>query len=184
MLLETPRLLIREFTFEDLQAVHRYASHPEVVAHMVWGPNTLEETEAFLRMTKESALKQPRVDYEIGLELKETGQLIGGCGFHLTEPKQAELGYVLHPDFWRQGFATEAAGALVKLGFEELGLHRIYATCRPANIGSAKVMEAVGMTFEGRLKEHMWHKGGWHDSLQYSILEQDYAEQVRRSAAT
>ncbi|GIP37964.1 N-acetyltransferase [Paenibacillus sp. J31TS4] len=184
MKLETERLILREFALEDVAAVHSYAGNPLVAAHMIWGPNTEQETFAFVCRTIEMREREPRVDYELALERKEDGVVIGGCGFHLSEPRQAEIGYCLHPAYWRQGYASEAAAALLAYGFGEHGLHRIFATCRPANIGSAKVMEAVGMTYEGRLKEHMWHKGAWHDSLLYAILEQDYRPRSRPGDAT
>jgi integrase/recombinase XerD len=71
---------------------------------------------------------------------------------------------------------AEAAKAMLWFGFRRLGLHRIYATCRPENIGSAKVMQKIGMKYEGHLRGHMRHKGQWHDSFQYSILEDEYEE--------
>lgn len=175
MQIETSRLCIREFREEDLDAVHQYASSAEVAKYMIWGPNTLEETQAFIRRVIEMQEQQPRLDYEFAVVLKDSSELIGGCGLHISDPLQGEIGYCFNPKFWRQGYASEAAAAMVKHGFEELGLHRIYATCRPDNKGSAKVMEHVGMKYEGHLREHMRHKGSWHDSYQYSILEHEYA---------
>lgn len=69
--------------------------------------------------------------------------------------------------------ATEAARLLIDFGFKELHLHRIYATCDPRNIASYKVMEKLGLTFEGRMRENLLIKDGWRDSLLYSILETD-----------
>lgn len=92
---------------------------------------------------------------------------------HLN-PKQGEIGYCFAQEHWGNGYASEAASALLRFGFRELGLHRIYATCRPGNIGSAAVMRKIGMTYEGHLRGHMFHKGGWHDSYQYSILAHEY----------
>lgn len=63
---------------------------------------------------------------------------------------------------------------MLEFGFRKLGLYRIYATCRPENIGSANVMQKVGMKYERHLRGHMKHKGEWHNSFQYSILEHEY----------
>ncbi|HZG75409.1 MAG TPA: GNAT family protein, partial [Paenibacillus sp.] len=82
--------------------------------------------------------------------------------------------YCLNPDYWRRGYASEAAREMLRFGFADLGLHRIYATCRPANVGSASVMKRIGMTYEGRLREHLFAKGTWHDSYQYSILSKEW----------
>jgi ribosomal-protein-alanine N-acetyltransferase len=174
MKLITKRLLIRDFTPDDADAVHLYASNPLVATHMIWGPNTKEETAGFIDRAIEMQQQQPRTDFEFAVVIQETDTLIGGCGIHVLEPKQAEIGYCFNPQYWRQGYAAEASAALLAFGFRELGVHRIYATCRPRNIGSAKVMQKIGMTYEGHLREHMWHKGKWHDSFQYSILELEF----------
>jgi len=174
MILETRQLLIRDFTIEDVEDVHVYASNPVVAEHMIWGPNAEEDTRRFVASAIEAAEERPRHKYEFAVIHKAGERLIGGCGIHLAAPLQGEIGYCFHPGFWGQGLATEAAHALLRFGFRELGLHRIYATCRPANIGSARVMQKAGMTYEGHLREHMRHKGKWHDSYQYSILESEY----------
>jgi RimJ/RimL family protein N-acetyltransferase len=173
MFLETNRLIIREYTLEDMEAVHVYASDPLVAVYTIWGPNTREDTAEFLNRVQEFQLQEPRVDYELAVTLKDSGALIGGVGIHITEPRQAEMGYCLNPQYWRLGYATEAASAMVQFGFRQLGIHRIYATCRPDNIGSASVMKKIGMTYEGHLREHRFFKGKWHDSFQYSILERE-----------
>ncbi len=74
------------------------------------------------------------------------------------------------------GFATEVSQMLIRIGFEELNLHRIFATCDPRNIGSKKVLEKNKMTKEGRIRESLLLKDGWRDSLLYSILEQEWKE--------
>ncbi|MHA7965353.1 GNAT family N-acetyltransferase [Paenibacillus sp. CAU 1782] len=174
MRLETKRLLIREFVPEDAGAVHQYSSDERVTQHMIWGPNTEEETYGFIHRTIVMQGEIPRTGYEFAVELKEGGGLIGGCGIHLSGHRQGEIGYCYNALHWRQGYASEAAFALLEFGFDNLGLHRIYATCRPENIGSAKVMQHIGMSYEGHLRGHMWHKGSFHDSYQYSILEPEY----------
>lgn len=174
MILESNRLIIREFAPEDVAAVHQYASNPVVTKHMIWGPNTEDETRAYINHTIEMQGQQSRVDYEFAVVLKDSHELIGGCGIHIFEPSQGEIGYCFNPLYWRQGYASEAAAALLQFGFGELGLHRIYAKCRPENKESANVMKRIGMKYEGHLRGHMYHKGTWHDSHQYSILGFEY----------
>ncbi|SDW15235.1 GNAT family N-acetyltransferase [Paenibacillus sp. CF384] len=173
-MMETNRLIIREFKASDLEAVHAYASDPLVCTHTIWGPNTIEDTQNYLQSVIDMQNQQPRLDYEFAVVLKESGELIGGCGLHIGNPLQAELGYCFNRAFWGKGYATEAAAALLQLGFREHGLHRMYATCRPDNLGSATVLQRIGMKFEGHLREHMRHKGKWYDSYQYSILEDEF----------
>jgi ribosomal-protein-alanine N-acetyltransferase len=172
MHMTTKRLLIRDFMPEDWSAVHSYASDPDVAKYMIWGPNNEEETKGFINSAIEMKQQEPRVDFECAVILQETDQLIGGCGLR-KERMIGEIGYCFNPLYWRMGYASEAASALIDYGFKELGIHRIFATCRPDNIGSANVMKKVGMQYEGHLREHMWHKNKWHDSYLYSILEHD-----------
>ena len=175
MTMETKRLVIRDFREEDWQAVHTYASSPLVATHMIWGPNSEEETKTFIKGVIHMQEQAPRVDYEFALILKDTDALIGGVGLHASG-QIGEIGYCLNPDYWRQGYASEAAAEMLRFGFRALGLHRIYATCRPENIGSASVMKKLSMTYEGHLREHMFHKGKWHDSHQYAILAHEFIE--------
>ncbi|MFF2089235.1 GNAT family N-acetyltransferase [Paenibacillus sp. NPDC058174] len=178
MLIETDRLLLREFIPSDLDAVHKYASNPVVVKHMLWGPNTVDDSQSYLNMVIGMQEQTPRQGFELAVILKESEQLIGGSGIHICSPAIGELGYCFHELHWGHGYASEAARALLSFGFGELNLHRIFATCRPDNIGSAKVMQKIGMRYEGHLREHMWHNkdNRWVDSHQYSILEQDYKQ--------
>ncbi|CAH1059687.1 hypothetical protein PAECIP111894_05899 [Paenibacillus pseudetheri] len=90
--------------------------------------------------------------------------------------RSGEIGYTVHPDVWGQGVATAAAGLMLNFGFEELHLHRIYATCDPRNSGSSKVLTKIGMTYEGRLRDALLIKDGWRDSLMFSMLEHEWCK--------
>jgi len=174
--LETDRLTLREFKERDWQAVHAYASDPEVVRHVEWGPNTEEDTRAFIQRALAQQQEQPRSNYGFAVVLKKQDLLIGACGIRISNPDQREgwIGYVFNRRFWGQGYATEAARALVAFGFDQLDLHRIFATCDPANVASARVLEKTGMRCEGHLREHKWQKGRWRDSLLYAILDHEW----------
>ena len=171
--LPTERLVLREFTKGDWQAVHEYASDPEVVCYMDWGPNTEKETRDFIRRAMASYREKPRYGYQFAVILKEEDRLIGACGLHVSNPdhREAWIGYCFNRHYWGKGYATEAARRLVTFGFDELKLHRIFATCDPQNKGSVRVLEKAGMRREGRLREHKWVKGRWRDSFLYAILD-------------
>ena len=175
-ILQTERLVLRPFRESDYEDVHAYASDPEVTRYTSFGPNSPEETMDFLRRTAESRLQDPRTDYGFAIALRESGRVIGGTGLHHLEhePRIAELGYVLHRDFWGQGYAAEAARAVIDFGFNHLGLHRIYARYHPENRASARVMEKLGMKFEGVLRESTFIKGAWWDFGQYAILSHEW----------
>src|SRR5579885_1198035 len=136
--LESERLLLRDWKNSDWQAAFEYASDPEVSKYMNWGPNTERETKAFITSAIMSISEKPRLTYELAVVLKEEGKIIGGTGMRLKpEESKAMIGYVFNRSYWGKGLATEAAQRLVRFGFEELNLHRIFATCDAENLGSA-----------------------------------------------
>jgi ribosomal-protein-alanine N-acetyltransferase len=166
----TERLLLREFVRSDWRAVHQYASDPEVVRYLTWGPNTEKETRAFIRSILRARRRGGRAGYDLAVVLRSEDRLIGGCAIHPA----TWIGYVFNRACWGRGYATEAARALLALGFDGLGLHRVTATCDPQNLASARVLEKSGMQLEGRLREHVWQRDRWRDSLLYAILEDDW----------
>jgi [ribosomal protein S5]-alanine N-acetyltransferase len=171
--IETKRLILREFKNEDFYCVHKYASDPDVITYLPWGPNSEVDTKIYLDKVISYQLKNPRNDYDIAVELKESSLIIGACGIHISNSATREgwIGYCFNKEYWRNGYAIEAAKAIVEFGFKNLNLHRIYATCDPNNIGSYKVLEKIGMKREGHLREHKLQRGKWRDSFLYSILE-------------
>lgn len=154
--LTTECLILREFKEKDWQAVHEYASDPEVVRYLTWGPNKGEDTRAFVRRAIVRQQEQPRQNYELAVMLKEEDQLIGGCGINVSDRhhKEAWIYYFLNRSYWGRGYATEAANALLEFSFSKLKLHRIFATCNPENSTSISVLDKVGMQREGCLRQH------------------------------
>ncbi len=174
--ISTERLVLRDFRPEDVAAVHAYGSDPEVVRYMPFGPNTEAESQAFLARKLQDQLANPRTGFGLAITLAASGELIGSCALRVTAPErqEAEIGYVLRRDVWGQGYATEAARALVALGFAHLGMHRIQAYCRVENAASARVLEKAGMRREGLLREHVMMHGRWDDSYLYAVVEGDW----------
>ena len=177
------RLLLRDFRPDDWRAVHRYAQLPEVCRFVPWGPNTEQDSGDYVALSVELATATPRLAFNLAIE--HGGQLIGGCNLHIVSqaPRQARIGYVLHPEYWRQGLATEAAGLLLALGFRELRLHRIEATCDPRNVASARVLQKAGMTLEGARRHDVLVRGQWRDSLLFAILEHEWPPTATSTSA-
>ena len=173
-LIQADRVLLRDSEQADWQAVHSYASDPEVVRYMDWGPNTEDETKSFVKRSITSQQEEPRRDFELAVVLE--GRLIGGCGIYISDPRNREgwIGYCLNRGFWGRGIGTETARAIVAFGFDRLGLHRIFATCDPENVASARVLEKTGMHREGLLRERKWTKGRWLDCVLYAILDHEW----------
>ena len=174
MQLETERLLIRDFNQTDLNAIHEYSSDPEVVRYMPFGPNTPEQSKAFLDRAISRQTNEPRIDYELAVTLKDTGAIVGHCRINKVSDIAAHIGYIYHKKHWGKGYATETARALVAYGFTQLGVHRVYATCDPENIASRRVLEKAGMILEGRLREDMMIHGRYRDSLMLGILRHEW----------
>ncbi|WP_256444527.1 GNAT family N-acetyltransferase [Terribacillus sp. DMT04] len=104
--------------------------------------------------------------------------MIGSAQLQIISQQNQEgmISYIIHPDYWNKGFATETAQAVLSIGFHKFGLHRISATCAPSNLASAAVLNKIGMSKEGHLREHIQMESGWRDSFLYSILENEHAQ--------
>ncbi len=174
--LHTGRLTLRELEDGDWEAVHHYASDYEVVRFMPWGPNTEDDTKAFIARAMAHRAEQPRTAYELAVVRNADGRLIGGCGLRITDAGElrGSIGYCFSREVWGRGYATEVARALLGFGFEALGLHRIGAACDADNLASARVLEKAGMLREGRLREHQRLRGRWRDSFLYGLLDREW----------
>jgi len=177
---QTDRLILRDFVASDCEAVHAYASDPQVTQFMFWGPGEEQESrayvDAYMARMLASQTARPRTLFELAAVRRADGRLIGSCEVGVVEEHVAAIGYVFDQDAWGQGYATEAARAMVAAGFEQLAVHRIVATCDPRNAASAHVLEKAGLRREGLLREHTRAKGRWWDSYLYAMLEQEYRE--------
>ncbi len=175
--LETERLILRKFTEDDFAAVHSYASCAENIIYMVWGPNSEEQTRNFINISIALAEKIPCKNYQYAAVSKESNMLIGACNLALSG-NEAEIGWILHRDYWKRGYGTEMGKALLDLGFRELNLHRITAHCDAENYGSYRVMEKIGMRREGLFLEgrpaHKLSDKKYGDELSYAVLKSEW----------
>jgi ribosomal-protein-alanine N-acetyltransferase len=179
MILTTERLILREFSASDWPAVLAYQSNPLYLRYYEWTSRTPGEVREFVEMVLAQQREAPRCKFQLAVVLKATGQLIGNCGIRMrsADAHQADIGYELDPQHWGQGYATEAARAIVHFGFTRLRLHRISSWCIADNVGSARVLEKLGMRQEGRLRENEYFKGRWWDTLLYAILDHEWQTQ-------
>jgi RimJ/RimL family protein N-acetyltransferase len=173
----TPRLALRPFTPDDLDALYDFHRLAEVTRYLYHEPRSRAEVSVLLegKMTA-SVLTADGKALCLAADLAATGQLVGDCTlFWLSRAhQQGEIGFIFHPAFQGRGLATEAATALLRLGFEGLGLHRIIGRCDGRNRGSARVMEHNGMRREAHLVENEFVKGEWTDELIYAILRREW----------
>lgn len=173
--LETSRLTLRRMTRQDSRDMYDYASRPEVTEYLLWQPH---ESEAYTRRYLNYLQSRYRAGdfYDWAVVLREGERMVGTCGFTRFnyEGNSAEIGYVLHPDVWGRGVAPEAARAVMRFGFCELRLHRIEARYILGNDRSRRVMEKLGMQFEGVARESMFVKGKYVSVGTCAILEEEY----------
>lgn len=176
--LYTDRLYLRALLVSDAADMFDYAKDPEVSRYLTWSahPN-VNFTKKYLTFVGQQYRTGDFFDWAI--VDRASGRMIGTCGFTCFhyESNSAEIGYVLHPDFRGRGLATEAARAVLTFGFEELNLHRIEARYMQENTASRKLMERVGMTFEGFAREAALIKGEYRTLGYCAILRREFAEE-------
>jgi RimJ/RimL family protein N-acetyltransferase len=173
----TRRLLLRPLTVADVDALLAYRSRPDVCRYVPFEPMTREVIDQRLASQWASTeLTDEGQALTLGVEIARTGRLIGDVVlfWHSREHGGGEIGYVLHPDFGGHGYATEAAHALLRLGFDELGLHRIIARVDERNEPSAKLLRRLGMRQEARLVHNELFKGGWSTELDFAMLADEW----------
>jgi RimJ/RimL family protein N-acetyltransferase len=174
----TDRLSLRPLREADVAALLSYHSSPEVhrflpmepmdgdgvlhrLRHGVWSGSTLEEEGGILYLA---------------VELISSGELIGDMMLRWVSAKDkcGEIGYVVNPAHGGNGYATEAAHAILHLAFNELGLHRMIARIDPRNTASLRLAERLGMRREAHLVQNHWHRDGWADEVDFALLKHEW----------
>lgn len=180
--LRTERLLIRPFTLDDLDAMTDLYSRPDVVRYLyqdVWDRETARQK--LVERQDWTRLDDQHSNLLLAVEHPGTGALLGDVllEWRSRDHAQGEVGYVLHPDHAGHGFATEAAREMLRLGFDELGLHRIVGRADARNAGSVRVLERLGMRREALLRENEFVKGEWCDEAVLAMLRREWDAQDR-----
>lgn len=184
--IKTTRLQLRPFQASDLTALHAYYGEPAVVRYLYTGVQNREEAQATLRQrmaesswqTEGTRLTLAVIRNAVGSTAPEA--LIGEVTLihRSVAYQQAELGYVFHPAYGGQGYATEAVMVLLALGFGELNLHRIFARCDARNEPSYRLMERVGMRREAHFRHNEFFKGEWGDEFVYALLQEEWQARI------
>ncbi len=175
--IETQRLRLRPLEPRDGDALHAMESREDVTRWLYFEPRTPAESEdALQRRITRTRLEREGDSLELGIEHAGTGELLGTVilMYRSEEHRQGEVGYVVHPAHQGHGYAGEAAREVLRLGFEQLGLHRIVGRCEPRNEASARLLERLGMRREAHLVENEWVKGEWQSELVYAMLDREW----------
>lgn len=172
MELTTERLTLRPFREDDVQALYAYSKDEAVGRNAGWKPHeSLQESDDILHLV---FLNQPSV---WAVERRSDGRLMGSAGLITDSARQygsaRSLGYALGVDYWGQGYMTEAVRAVIRFGFEQMGLDLISATCYPDNAGSRRVLEKCGFQYEGTLhRAELLYNGEIKDHLHFYLAHE------------
>jgi len=178
----TNRLILREFQEEDWRDIHEYSCDARLTYYLNWGPNTDEQTKAFVKRAIRHQSEIPRTHFELAIVNSEANRIVGNCRLVsiVHRDRSSELHCIVRREDWGKGFGSEAISTLLAIGFEDFKLHRIFSVVDPEDAVSARVLEKCGFQREGHLREHLWVKGQWRDSLLYAILDYEWAQQTGR----
>lgn len=174
--IETERLVLRCMKVSDAADMYEYACLDKVTEYLLWAPHdSIDFTKNYLKQV-ETAYKRGDF-YDFGVVLKSNGKFIGTCGFANLDNAnfKGEVGYVLNPEYWGKSIACEALEAVLRLGFDRMGLNRIEARYMIGNERSRRVMEKCGMSFEGVARQSMFVKNNFCDIGVCAILSKDYS---------
>lgn len=183
--METPRLWLRALRADDSDDVYAYAANPRVAGGTAWDPHAN-------RGVSQTVVAEILRHYAGGayfcwaIEEKRSRRVIGTCGFddHWDlRDQRARLAYVLAQDYWGRGFMVEAARRVLLFGFEQLGLHRVTARCLADNRQSERVLQKLGMTYEGMLWDHVRIKGRFRTVKCYGTLSHEFLAKGSRDSA-
>ncbi|MGH7476655.1 MAG: GNAT family N-acetyltransferase [Longimicrobiales bacterium] len=173
--LETPRLRLRPLADAEVDALQRLADDLDIARNTLRVPHPYRREDAEQFFTQQAGAWARGDAAAFAITYRGAGGLIGLCGLHLAhEHGRAELGYWIGREFWGHGYATEAAAAVVRYGFETLRLNRIHAGHYPHNPASGRVLEKIGMRHEGRLRQHVRRFGRTLDMELYGVLRQEF----------
>jgi len=174
--LETDRLILREMTSDDVGFYFRHFNNDKIVEGCCFpGPKTLEAAKEELERYCIKPFKENR-GIRWGIVRKGGNELIGTCGYYdwIKTACRAEIGYDLDPAYWGQGIMTEALRAMLKYGFEKMGLNRIQAIIDSKNTRSLKLVHRLGFKKEGVFRERSYFNGHFLDDVCFSFLKKEW----------
>jgi RimJ/RimL family protein N-acetyltransferase len=178
--LETERLVLRPFRADDFAALHAMYSDEDVVRWLYHEVRDEEEARKSLeRKMAGTGFTEEDQWLSCAITLRGSGAVVGDLSLHWVsdEHRCGEVGFVLAPTHQGQGYATEAAAALLPFCFETMSFHRVIGRAEARNAGSARVLEKLGMRREAHLVENEWVKGEWQSELVYALLDREWQQQ-------
>lgn len=174
--LHTPRLLLRTYNVEDIPDLIPLIGAREIAATTLRIPHPYTQADAEDQVRRSQGSEDA---VRLGVWIEASSSLIGGMGLRLEpDHHRGELGYWIGVPYWGNGYATEAAQAMLRYGFEEMKLNRIYASHFSNNPASGRILLKVGMQPEGCLRGHILKWGEYRDLVVYGVLKDDVKASV------
>lgn len=172
--LTTKRLVLRQFTLADAPAIQQLAGAPEVAAG-TFIPHPYADGMAEQWVSSQQEAYEQGTQIVFAITLAAEAALIGSIGLILNHThRHVQFGYWIGVPYWRQGYATEAASAVLRFSFQELAMQRVWAPHFASNPASGRVMQKIGMRYEGCQRAHYHHQGRFEDALLYGILRHEF----------
>ena len=173
----TDRLVLRPYTLDDCAELTRVIGRPEIYETTLNIPHPYTEDDARTYISGNEEARAKDQDFPCAMTLKDTDAIIGGCGLIVNSRFEcAEMGYWIAVEHWGKGYATEAAKAIIRHGFDVLNLNCIEAHHFITNPASGRVLTKAGMNFEGRLRQRVKKDGRFLDIDMYSIIRSEYED--------
>jgi ribosomal-protein-alanine N-acetyltransferase len=177
MILNSQRLLIRNFRESDLESFLAYRNVPEVAQYQGWEvPYPREHAIKMIDQMKD--MQAPKAGHwlQLAIELKETGQMIGDLGLRVNaeDARQAVIGFTIAPEHWRKGYTVEAITTLLEFLFDDLDLHRVSADCDVENTSSWRTLEKAGFRREAHFVESFPMGGSYGSEYYYGMLQREW----------
>jgi ribosomal-protein-alanine N-acetyltransferase len=164
---------LRDFTPGDVEDALAIVGDDRVTHWLSFDSRDRAGAEKMIRAAIAAAQVTPRSEFYLAITPPGSDQVIGFVRLARSGVQAGKLGYAVHADHQGHGYATDAARTLIRYGFTQLGLHRITAAVGPDNAASIAVLKHLGLTPEGRLRDHVFTNGAWRDSLLFSLLEHE-----------
>jgi RimJ/RimL family protein N-acetyltransferase len=171
----TRRLTLAPLATGDAVALFAYRSLPEVTRFQTWQPSSLEDALRFVEACNAVAFDTPGTWSQLGIRLRESGQLVGDLGVHFLEDgAQVEIGFSLAPASQGRGLATEAVRGVLDHLLVRLHKHRVIASVDPRNEASLRLLRRVGMRQEAHFRESLQFGGEWVDDVVFAVLASEW----------
>jgi [ribosomal protein S5]-alanine N-acetyltransferase len=176
--LSTRRLTLRDYTLADIPSVYAYVQDSAYWQYQRAEAPTQAQIESLLQLVVQDQTSPTRLMYFLAVVRKDTGEIVGEAVLKVLNPveRQGEIGFGVAPKFWKQGYGSEIAAAVLDAAFQHFKLHRVAGMCSPDNKGSIRILQKLGMAREGLLRDIHFGRGRWWSTVIYGMLDQEYAK--------